>query len=117
VMNGASIELEPGAYRFCQIVVGRGSSVEVLGPQPSIVDVDGSVKIGNNSTFVPGANTPTPVLNVGGSRVKVGAQSVIEARISAPTAKMSLGRSTRAAGTFCADRLNTDANAVLECVP
>jgi hypothetical protein len=117
VMNGASVSLSPGAYQFCQVMIGRGASIEILGPQATTIDVDGSFKLGNGSTFVPSANAPTPTLDVGGSRLKVGAQSVLEARVSAPNARMSLGRSSRIAGTFCALKLNTDANAVVECVP
>jgi hypothetical protein len=45
------------------------------------------------------------------------AQNSVSGSAFGAFAKMSLGRSTRAAGAFCADRLNTDANAVLECVP
>ena len=34
-----------------------------------------------------------------------------------PNARLSLGRSARVAGTLCTDRMNTDPNVVVECVP
>lgn len=113
--NGATLTLAAGAYRFCSLRTGRNATVEVLGPGQSTIDVAGDLRLENGSKLGPGATASTPVVNVGGSEAKLGAHVVVEAFLSAPAARLRLGRAGMFTGAFCADRVVTGRNVLLTC--
>ncbi len=115
IPNGGTLLLAPGTYRFCAITAGRNVTIRTTGGTATTINAIGSVKIGNEGFFGPDAGTPRPTLNSGGHQLRLGAGTVVDAFVSAPNARMSMGRAARLAGTFCVDRLNTDHSIVLQC--
>jgi hypothetical protein len=103
--NGTSLSLAPGVYNFCSIKTGRHVAITVTGGSQSTINVSGDVRLGNDTTFGPAAGTPTPLLNVAGGSVHIGAQSTVRAFITAPNAKLALGRGATLIGAACARSL------------
>jgi hypothetical protein len=114
IPNGATLVLSPGAYRFCSLTAGRNTAIRTTGAGATTIDVHGSIKIGNNSSFGPDAGSPRPAVNSGGHQVRLGAGTIMDAALSAPDAAMSMGRAAIMDGTFCVNRLRTDHSIVLQ---
>ena len=92
--NGTSLTLQPGVYTFCELSAGRHVTIRVVGSSQSTINVGGEVRLGNDTTLGPDGSTPTPLLNVAGDVVHFGAQDEVRAFITAPSAKLSIGRGT-----------------------
>src|SRR5262249_37353259 len=115
LMDGSTLTLAAGTYSFGSLRAGRNVTVELLGPGSSTLDVVGDLRLSNGSALGPGATGPTPILRVGGSQAKFGAHVVVDAFLSAPDALLRLGLGSGFRGAFCADRLVTGRNVVLQC--
>ncbi|HEV7730723.1 MAG TPA: choice-of-anchor P family protein [Candidatus Binatia bacterium] len=115
IPNGGTLVLGPGAYHFCSLGGGRNVTVRTTGAVTTSIEIHGVMKLGNESFLGPDAGTPRPTIRVGGHQVRLGAGTAMEALLSAPDARMSMGRASRVAGTFCVDKLNTDHSIVLQC--
>jgi hypothetical protein len=113
--NGSTLTLAAGTYSFCSFRTGRNVTVELLGPGASTLDVVGDLRLGNGSTLAPSATGLTPTLRVGGAEAKFGAHVVVEGFLSAPEADLRVGRASSVTGAFCADRVVTGRNVVLQC--
>jgi len=115
--NGTSLTLAPGTYTFCQITTGRHVRITVSGATQSTINVAGNVRLGNDTTLQPADGTPTPLLNVAGDAVHVGAQSDVRAFITAPNAKLTLGRASTLTGAACARSFGSGRNVTVDCAP
>ena len=66
--------------------------------------------------MLPVGTTPTPFLNIGGSSLRIGRRSTIQAFISAPNADASFGRGAKITGSFCVNSLSrSDKGITLMC--
>ncbi len=115
--NGTSLTLQPGVYTFCELSAGRHVTIRVVGSSQSTINVGGEVRLGNDTTLGPDGSTPTPLLNVAGDVVHFGAQDEVRAFITAPSAKLSIGRGTTFTGAACARTLNLSRKVTVKCAP
>ncbi len=113
VLNGGHLRLMPGEFQFCDVKTGRGATIEAMGP--TTINVVGSVAIGTGSQLVPSPGQPPIVLNVRGHKVRLAQNAVAEAVITAPFAKITLGRDSLVRGCFCVDTARTDKHITLIC--
>ncbi|HWP65439.1 MAG TPA: hypothetical protein VNO26_05955 [Candidatus Limnocylindria bacterium] len=117
VGNGATLTLDPNAvYDFCSVRIGRGALVESSGRTTIQVVGDISVGAGTKLWTPPTVNDLPLILNVGGVRVRLSQNSIVEAAITAPNAKLKIQRGGQLYGCFCTDWLTTDKEVLLECV-
>ena len=115
--NGTSLTLAPGVYTFCSIKTGRHVKLTVAGATQSTINVAGDVELGNATSLQPANGTPTPLLNVAGDAVHVGAGSDVRAFITAPNARLTLGRASTLTGAACARSFGSGRNVSVECAP
>jgi len=115
--NGTSLTLSPGTYSFCELHLGNRANVQVSGAAQSTIAVAGEVALENNTTFGPAAGTPTPLLNVGGDLVRFAAHSDVRAFVTAPDARLSLGRGATFTGAACSQTLAGSATVTVRCAP
>jgi hypothetical protein len=113
VRNGGTLKLAPGTFNFCRLLVGRGGSVETEGAVT--INVNGPVRLGSEASLAPVAQSPHVILNVAGSQIRFGQNSVVQAVVTAPRALLRLGRSSMFDGSFCVDMLRDDKHITLEC--
>ena len=116
VRNGGTLILTPaGTFTFCSLQTTRGVTIVVSGATASTINIVGSFRLANVSSMLPVNTTPTPSLNVGGSRLRIGAGATIQASISAPNARGAFGRKSTIAGRFCVDSNQSDKGITLMC--
>jgi hypothetical protein len=115
IFNGGTLRLAPGDFTFCDLRTGRNATILTSGN--TTINVTGKVRLANGSILGPTADSPTPILNVLGPQVRVGAGSVMRAILSAPNALLTMGRNARFVGVFCVLRTRSDKGITLECPP
>lgn len=115
VLNGATLELQPGTYQFCDLKTGRGATISALGDVT--IDIVGGLIVGTDSHMAPVAGAPIIKVNVAGKKVRVSQSAVANAKISAPNAKSQFGRDSMLLGCFCAGSGRSDKHITLECDP
>jgi hypothetical protein len=113
VRNGAALQLAPGTFNVCKLLVGRNGSVEAQGAVT--LNVRGQVRFGTEASLAPIETAPPVQLNVAGSQVRFGQNAVANAHITAPNALLRFGRSAAFDGSFCVDMLRDDKNITLSC--
>jgi len=111
VRNGAALELAPGTFNVCRLLVGRNGSVEAQGA--ATINVKGPVRFGTEASLAPVASAPPVVLNVAGTQIRFGQNAVAHAVITAPKALLRFGRSAFFEGSFCVDMLRDDKHITL----
>jgi hypothetical protein len=109
------LTLTGGTYEICSLWAGKRVRIRVTGSGQTVINVAGSVRIANGSALVAEPGTPLPILNIGGTVVRLGADAVIEAFMSAPQATLSMGRQARILGSFCVRQAVTDKGIRLDC--
>ena len=116
--RGQSIVLSgPGEFNFCSIQTTRGGRIVVAGAGQSTINVMGDFRLANGSFLGRDSAGPLPIVNIGGTSVRIGAQAEITAVLSAPNATMKLGRNARLQGNFCVDSTRSDKGIIIECPP
>src|SRR5262249_25877954 len=115
--NGATLTLSAGVYNVCQIRTGRHANISLTGSDQSTINVQGTVRLENTTTFGPTGSTPTPLLNVGGDTVHLAANANVRAFITAPNARLGLGRSMTFTGAACAKTLAGSRKVDILCAP
>jgi hypothetical protein len=113
VRNGAALQLAPGTFNVCRLLVGRNGSVEAQGAVT--LNVKGQVRFGTEASLAPIASAPPVQLNVTGSQIRFGQNAVADAHITAPNALLRFGRSAVFDGSFCVDMLRDDKHVTLSC--
>ena len=117
VFGGGTLTLAPGTFDFCSVKTGKLTRIIMTGATQTTVDVTGTFRLANGSILTPGSGTPTPVLNVAGTLVRVSAGSTLQAFLSAPKALFTLGRSATIKGSFCVGTSHCDKQVTLICPP
>jgi hypothetical protein len=117
LQNGATLTLSPGVYNVCEIRTGRHASITVSGPGQSTINVQGNVRLENTTTFGPTGDANTPLLNVGGSVIHLSANDDVRAFITAPAARLGLGRSMSFTGAACVNELAGSRRVTITCAP
>jgi hypothetical protein len=114
-MVGASgvLELDPGTSNFCDLLVARNGALRIVGG--TTINVRGTVRIANGGTLAPFTPGPAILINTTGALVRIGADAVVKAFITAPDAEMRLGRGAVLEGSFCVNTLRNDKNIMIEC--
>src|SRR5262249_8522347 len=79
--------------------------------------VQGIVRLGNSTTFGPTNDGDTPLLNVGGSSIRLSANDDVRAFITAPDANLDLGRSMTFTGAACVSELDGSRRVTITCAP
>ena len=115
--DGASLTLAPGTYTVCQLRTGRHVTISLTGAAQSTINVRDEVRIYDTSTFEPMGSTPTPLLNVAGDSVHVGAHATVRAFITAPSARLVLGDGSTFIGAACARLLSAGRKVQITCAP
>ena len=115
--NGASLTLAAGVYNVCEIRTGKHASITVSGTGQSTINVQGNVRLENDSTFGPTGDAATPLLNVGGDTVHLAAHDDVRAFITAPNARLGLGSSMTFTGAACAKTLAGSKKVDILCAP
>jgi hypothetical protein len=113
VLNDGHLRLQPGVFQFCDLKTGRGSTIEAMGPVT--LNVVGNVNVGSGSRLMPSIGQPPIVLNVRGKQVRVSQNGVAEVILTAPFAKITLGRDSLVRGCFCVETARTDKHITLMC--
>src|SRR5262249_6651441 len=96
---------------------GRNANISLTGSGQSTINVRDTVRLENTTTFGPASGTPTPLLNVGGNTVHLAANSDVRAFITAPNARLVLGRSMTFTGAACAKTLAGSKKVDILCAP
>jgi len=117
VKNDATLELAPGVYDVCNLIVARKAKVVLSGGTQTVLNVVDGAKFANGAVMVPPTGTPTPALNVLGDDVRLGPLSRVQAFITAPNALIRIGKQAEFQGTFCADRGRAGHSIHLACAP
>ena len=117
MLNGSRLTLKPGTFTFCDVRTGRNVDIRTTGGGTTTINVDGKFRLANGSFMGPEAGSTTPVLNVAGKRVRIGAGSTLQALLSAPDALLTMGRGATLTGIFCVCRARSDKNITLQCPP
>lgn len=114
VKDGAQLTINPGVYSLCgDFNMGRNTKVTTT--SGTVVNVGGSMQIGNGSTF---GNSPNVKFWIAGSEsTTMGKYSHIEGHFIAPNAKILLGDSNDFVGKFWAKHLNADRGVVITGPP
>src|SRR5262245_8645069 len=115
--DGANLTLAPGTYTMCQLRTGRDVKISLTGAAQSTINVRDEVRIYDASTFEPMGSTPTPLLNVAGDSVHVGAHATVRAFITAPGARLVLGDGSTFIGAACARLLSAGRKVQITCAP
>ena len=115
--NGASLTLSEGVYNVCEIRTGKHASITVSGTGQSTINVQGNVRLENDTTFGPTGDAATPLLNVGGDTVHLAAHDDVRAFITAPNARLGLGSSMTFTGAACAKTLAGSKKVDILCAP
>jgi hypothetical protein len=113
VLNDGHLRLQPGVFQFCDLKTGRGSTIEAMGAVT--LNVVGNVNVGSGSRLLPSVGQPPIVLNVRGKQVRVSQNGVAEVILTAPFAKITLGRDSLVRGCFCVETARTDKHITLVC--
>jgi cysteine-rich repeat protein len=116
VQKGGTLRLGGGAYRFCSLDTDRDATIEATGPVQTTLDVSGNLRLKNGSRLGPVAGVAPPIVHAGGTGVKLGAGGDVMAFLSAPHARVVLGRGAAFAGAVCGERVETAWNVRLGCV-
>jgi hypothetical protein len=117
IFGGGTLTLAPGTFEFCAVKTGKTTGIVITGAAQTTIDVVSTFRLANASTLTPASGTPTPILNVAGTLVRVSAQSTLQAFLSAPNALFTLGRSATIKGSFCVSTSHCDKNVTLICPP
>lgn len=117
VEDGATVALAPGVYTFCSIRAGRHVSLSVAFDGPTVVAVTGDLVLGNGASIASSSASggSRASFEVGGSRVKLGAHSRVDAVIRSPLARLSAGTSTALTGAACARTADTGWRFAFHC--
>jgi hypothetical protein len=116
ISNGGTLVLEPGTFRFCSFKAGKHAAVLATGGTQTTIDVVGDFRLANGGFLGPAA-APIPLLNLGGTKLRLGSLGTLQALVSAPSAQFRFGRSGQALGGFCVSTLGSDKQIVLGCPP
>src|SRR5262249_43321007 len=81
------------------------------------INVQGNVRLENASTFGPTGDANTPLLNVGGSVIHLSANDDVRAFITAPAARLGLGRGMTFTGAACVNELAGSRKGTITCAP
>jgi hypothetical protein len=106
--NDSTLVLQPGTYDFCSLTANRRVTVRMTGPGATVLNVTGNFRLGNQSLVSLDAGADRPTVNVAGRSVRVGAGGAFDGVLTAPNARLSLGRDALVRGGFCVGSLNTD---------
>jgi hypothetical protein len=118
VRLGESIVLNgPGVFNFCSIHSTWFGRIVVAGAGQTTINVMGDFRLANGGFLGRESAGPLPIINVGGTFVRIGARTEIQAILSAPNATMRLGRHASLQGNFCVDTLRSDKGVTIECPP
>jgi hypothetical protein len=118
VRQGESIVLNgPGVFNFCSIKATWFGRIVVAGAGQTTINVTGDFRLASGGFFGRDSAGPLPIVNVGGTFVRVGARGDISAILSAPNALMRLGTHASLHGTFCVDSNRADKGITLDCPP
>jgi hypothetical protein len=109
----ATLTLAAGDYRFCSLRTGRRVLVTTTGATRSTLHVTTYFQLGIDNVVGPYAGTPPPVLNLGGTSIRLGARARIHASIRAPDARIRPRIQGQLRGCACADGIYTDREIVL----
>ena len=113
----AQLSLAPGTYTLCSVRASRGADITVTGGSQTVVNVQNDFRIQNAAKFVPAPGTPTPMVNVDGLTVRIGATGFVQAFLSAPSAQFRMGRHSTFAGTMCSASIGSDKGITMMCPP
>lgn len=103
--DGAQVTLQGGTYNFCSLELGRG--VLLTASAPSVVNVVGDVRIGSDSRVEAAAGVEPILINVKGSTVNFGKDTVVTALIDARFAEVALDNGDFI-GRIIADNAHSD---------
>ncbi len=113
--NGTRLQLAPGVFEACSLRAGRGVQISVTGTAPSAINLAGELRLENGSTLGPVAGTATPVLDVVGDRVRLGAKARLEAFLAAPNARIRIRHGSSVTGSICSAALTTGHSVRFAC--
>jgi hypothetical protein len=116
ILNGGTLLLEPGNFTFCDVKTGQSALIQVQGPGQSTLNVNRRFQLGDGSLLEPQAIVaPIPILNMDGKKLRLGEGAEAEAFISAPNAKLTMGRDAQIHGSACIDFMKTDKHTGFDC--
>ena len=116
VRDGGTLVLSPaGTFNFCSLRTARNAAIVVNGTGLTTINVVGDFRLADASTFLPGGSAPTPLLNIGGTSLRIGRRATIQAFISAPNADAAFGAGSKIIGSFCVNSNRADKGITLEC--
>jgi hypothetical protein len=111
--DGAVLRLPDfGEYTFCSMKVGNNGALRPS--QQVTINVSGDVRIGSGALLVSDANAPF-IFNVGGTKFRISQGAVVNAKITAPFAKIKIQRDGTIDGCTCSDAIKTDKHTALLC--
>jgi hypothetical protein len=111
VQNGGKLTLTGGGYAMCSLQVGQGS--DVLADAPSVLDVSGTLALGNDATFGPGPGESCGMITVhasGPGSVTFGRQAKVNGYFCGPERLVRLGHDNDLTGRFFGDVVDADDN-------
>lgn len=115
MMKNSSLTLQPGTYTFCSIDMGPGAQLITNGA--TTINDTSDLGVADSAFLGPDSGQPLPLVNVGGTLVKLGEMAVVRALIAAPNAEVRMARAASIEGTLCSNTIGTDKNINLTCVP
>jgi hypothetical protein len=113
IAPAALVHLLPGSYQICDLRIAHSGAMITDGPVT--IDVAGSLRAATTAVIVPAPNQPRPVFRIDGSKVVFGNNSFVRADVSAPSARLKIGRQSGFDGCFCASDAKLGQAATVGC--
>lgn len=114
ILDGAELILDAGTFQICDLKMGRYGRFVTRGI--TTINVVGNLTVGSGCYGGPEtANDATPILNIGGTKVRVSQGATLQAAVDAPFAKLTFGRDSTLLGCFCGQQMKSDKHITMIC--
>jgi hypothetical protein len=115
VRAGATLVLAPGEFRICSLRLAHGARLVTSTGDATSIRVREDIGLGRGAFLGPEFDGVPPVVELSGSRARVGTEARFEARLAAPAARLRVGRDATLFGGTCSQALSVRRGGRLDC--
>lgn len=115
VHSGARLELERGSFQFCSVQLGRGATLVTAGVGETTLEIRDAFGLRKGAVVEPDSGGEAAQIVVEGTRVQLSAESKLDAYLSAPSAKVRVGKFAELRRGACSGSLAARRSVSLGC--